>query len=467
MGSEILRVKGSYRDPQNHVYQSQNRVFRGLKGGDARFIESFLASDFYKQKRDYEIVDSWIIDKKELEPLGLQPDIIDNYDLWIEHKHLHFITYPYEWSFEQLRKAAIFHLRLQSEALDAGFQLKDASAFNVQFIGNEPIFIDLPSFEYYEEGQPWVAYKQFCEMFLAPLLIKSYVGIDAQRWFKSDLNGINISDCSKILPWTTYLNLGVLGHIHMQARAAIKITSTSKSPSSKKVTIKKAHLLSLLHSMVNLLKSLKTKSASYWQEYENNTSYSDDLVKEKEIIIQNFAKKGKGYRILDIGCNAGQFSEILLNSGAKEVIGIDIDNGALDKAIKRPSLKGKNFSALLYDFTNPSPALGWQLEERDTLFKRLPSCDGLICLALVHHLVIGKNIPLESFIEMMVSLAPAGIIEFPTKEDPMVKGLLKHREDIFKGYTSENFEKNLSKRCKVARLKSKNKTRHFFHFERI
>ena len=158
MESEILRVKGSYRDPQNHVYQSQNRVFRGLKRGDARFIESFLASDFYKQKKDYEIVDSWIIDKKKLETLGLEPDIIDNYDLWLEHKQLHFITYPYEWSFEQLRKAAIFHLRLQLEALDAGFQLKDASAFNVQFIGNEPIFIDLPSFEYYEEGQPWVAY---------------------------------------------------------------------------------------------------------------------------------------------------------------------------------------------------------------------------------------------------------------------------------------------------------------------
>ena len=403
---------------------------------------------------------------KKLEPLGLEPDIIDNYDLWIEHKHLHFITYPYEWSFEQLRKAAIFHLRLQLEALDAGFQLKDASAFNVQFIGNEPIFIDLPSFEYYEEGQPWVAYKQFCEMFLAPLLIKSYVGIDAQRWFKSDLMG---------LTYQIVLRFCLENLFEFRCSWSYPYASQSSNKNNfyfevsvtEKITIKKAHLLSLLHSMVNLLKSLKTKSASYWQEYENNTSYSDDLVKEKEIIIQNFAEKGKGYRILDIGCNAGQFSKILLNSGAKEVIGIDIDNGALDKAIQKPSLRGKNFSALLYDFTNPSPALGWQLEERDTLFKRLPSCDGLICLALVHHLVIGKNIPLESFIEMMVSLAPAGIIEFPTKEDPMVKGLLKHREDIFEGYTSENFEKNLSKRCKVARLKSKNKTRHFFHFERI
>ena len=467
MESEILKVKGSYRDPQNHVYRSQNRVFRGLKRDDAQFIETFLTSDFYKQKKDFEIVDSWVINKKELETLGLDPHIIDTYDLWLEHKRLEFITYPYEWSFKQFQKAAIFHLNLQLDALEAGFQLKDASAFNVQFIGNEPIFIDLPSFKHYEEGQPWVAYKQFCEMFLAPLLINSYVGIDAQRWFKSDLNGINISDCSRILPWKTFFNLGVLGHIHMQARAATKITSASKSLSSKKVTIKKAHLVSLLHSMVNLLSSLKTNSTSYWQEYENNTSYSDGLAQEKANIIQSFAEKATGHRILDIGCNAGQFSEILLNSGAKEVIGIDIDNGALDKAIQRPSLKGKNFSALLYDFTNPSPALGWQLEERDTLLKRLPSCDGLICLALVHHLVIGKNIPLESFIEMMVSLAPVGIVEFPTKEDPMVKGLLKHREDIFEGYTSENFEKNLSKRCKVARLKSKNKTRHFFHFERI
>ena len=467
MKNKILRVKGSYRDPQNHVYRTQNRIFRGLKGDDAEFFKSFILSDFFQQKRERQIIDSWLITESELEALGLNQNIIDSYDLWIEHNHLSFITYPYEWSFEQYRKAALFHLTLQLDALDEGFQLKDASAFNIQFIGNEPIFIDLPSFTSYQEGRPWVAYKQFCEMFLAPLLIHSYTGINAQLWLKSNLDGINLTDCSKILPWKTYFSLSVLGHIHMQAWASKKITSASKSSSTKEVSVKKAHLISLLQSMLKLISSLKNNNQSYWQEYESNTSYSDDLAREKETIIQNFAETANGFRVLDIGCNAGQFSEILLNGGISEVIGIDIDGGALDKAIERPSLKGKHFSSLLYDFTNPSPALGWRLEERETLSERLPPCDGLICLALVHHLVIGKNIPMESFIEMMVSLAPMGIVEFPTKEDPMVQGLLEYRDDIFENYTVSHFEKHLSKLCKVTKLQSKNKTRYFFHFERI
>ena len=467
MTSQILRVKGSYRDPNNHVFRTQNRVFRCLKGSDAEFFKSFIVSDFFKQKRRHEIVDSWLINKNELEGLGLKKSTINAYDIWIEHQHLSFITYPYEWSFEQYRKAALFHLNLQMDALHAGFQLKDASAFNVQFIGNSPIFIDLPSFTSYHEGEPWVAYKQFCEMFLGPLLINSYTGIEAQRWIKSNLDGINLQDCSKILPWRTYLKFSIFGNIHVQALAAKKITSASKFVSAKKIFMKKTHLVALLQSMIKLISSLKNSNQSYWKEYEGNTSYSENLVTEKLSIIHKFAATAKLSRVLDIGCNAGQFSEILLKNGIKEVIGVDIDGGALDKAIQRPSLKGKHFFPLLYDFTNPSPAIGWQLEERETLTERLPTCDGLVCLAFIHHLVIGHNIPMESFIEMLVSLAPKGIVEFPTKEDPMVKGLLKYRDDIFEDYTASDFEKTLSKLCKIKRLQSQNETRNFYHFERL
>lgn len=462
-----MKVRGSYRDPESHVYRNHNRVFRGLKGEQSRFFGSFIDSDFFRQKQSAEIIDSWLIKKNELEQLGLNKKTIDAYDVWAEHQCLDFISYPYEWSFEQYRRAALFHLNLQIDAIQAGFQLKDASAFNIQFKGNMPIFIDLPSFTRYEDGQPWIAYKQFCEMFLAPLLINSYVGVEAQRWLKSNLNGINILDCSRILPWRTHLTPGVFGHIHMQAWASRKITSKTKTISSKKFSVKKEHLISLLQSMAKLITSLKNNTKSYWQDYESSTSYSGELAQEKEALVRKFANTANIQRLLDIGCNAGQFSKVALESGVKEVIGIDIDSGALDKAIQRPGLKGKRFSPLLYDFTNPSPALGWQLEERETLSQRLPACDGLICLAIVHHLVIGKNIPLEDFVKMLVSLAPMGIIEFPTKDDVMVKGLLTQREDIFHDYNVYKFEKILRKLCKVEWLNSKNNTRHFFKFERL
>ena len=458
------RIPGSFRDPNSHVYEIGQRFFRGIKNQDAQFISYFLNSSFYKERAGTQLVKSWAIEKRALANEGFDKDTLDSYELWIEHSKLPLITYPYEWSFLQLQRAAVFHLDLQIDALKADFQIKDASAFNIQFIGTNPIFIDLPSFTKYKNGEPWVAYKQFCEMFLAPLVIHAFTGINAQAYFKCNLNGISIPNCSKILPWSTYLNVNILGHIHAQAYAAKSISAKSKYNGKKERYIKKENLVSLLSSMRKFIASLKSKEQSYWDDYEDNTSYSHSAAKEKDRIVFEFSQNFKGKRLLDIGCNAGRFSEIAFDAGVSEIIGLDIDSGALDKAFTRPKLQGKNFYSALYDFLNPSPALGWGLSERTPLSDRLPKCDGLICLALIHHITIGGNVPMAEFVKLLTSLARSGLIEFPSKKDPMVKGLLANRDDIFEDYDPETFETELKKHAVVQKIKSNNETRFYFQF---
>lgn len=459
-----LRDSGSFRDPSSHVYVSGSRVFRGIRGPNAAFLGEFLESAFYKERAGSAIVNSWVVSRQDLRKAKLPDDLLSEYDLWIEHQRLEFITYPYEWSFGQLRRAAIFQLDLNIQSLEAGFQLKDASAYNIQFVGNQPTFIDLPSFEIYQEGQPWIAYKQFCEMFFAPLVLHAYTGVSMQPWIRGNLDGIDLVDCSRVLPWKSYLSASVLGHIHAHAMASKKVSATSQAAEKKKVSVKKENLISLMKGLQSAIKGLKSRSASYWKDYENQNSYSSGLVLEKEQIVSDFAAEFAGKRLLDIGCNAGKFSEIALEMGVRSVIGMDFDEGALDQAIEREVLDGKDFSPLLYDFANPSPAIGWALNERKTLADRLPQCDGLICLALIHHLVIARNIPMQSFVDLILSLSPNGLVEFVSKDDPMVQGLLANREDIFHDYTSEAFEKCFVGRARIDRVDSENQSRIYYRY---
>ena len=465
MNEVIYPIKGSFRDPDGHVFIHSGRVFRGLRGDSARFLNDFIVSKFAEKRMGRSIVNSWKIDIAELKNLGFEKQVIEKYGLWIEHEKLDFISYPFEWSFELLRRAAVFHLDLNIDAIEAGYQIKDATAYNVQFIGNIPTFIDLPSFEPYVDGRPWMAYKQFCEMFLAPLAIQSYNGVSVQSWLKGSIDGINIIECSNVLPLTSYLNFGLLGHIHLQAHATKSISSISTKRNQKEVFIKRENLVFLLKSLRNCILKLKNNKVGYWQNYEKNTSYDDDLTREKEQIIEKFCTTLKGKTLIDIGCNAGQFSEIALKAGLERVIGIDMDSGALDHAIAKNSLHGKKFFPVQFDFINPSPDLGWGLFERQNLHKRLPKCDALVCLAVIHHLVIAKNIPMNFFVEMLHSFADSGVVEFVAKEDPMVVGLLKNRKDIFPDYNLESFKTHMRERFKIQTISSVNPTRSYLKFE--
>lgn len=451
---------GSFRDPYGSVFEVNGRVFRGIKEEKALLASKFLDSDFYKSNAKEKIIETKTISSAELVEAGLPTDVVNSYQLWVEHKQVELITYPYEWSFEFLRRAAVFYLALHIEALHNDFQLKDSSSYNIQFIGCNPIFIDTLSFEPYEQGNRWVGYKQFCEHFLAPLALTSYAGVDFNPWIRGSPDGLTIVDASKLLPLKSFLSLTLLGNIHLHALAMSKISSSSSLTESKKRgEIPKQNLISLMESLKKFIVRLKAPRESYWNSYELKNSYSEEGAKEKEAIVKDFIASQDLKVILDVGCNTGYFSEVALNSGASRVIGLDIDGGAVNLASKRLDSSEKLFTPLLFDFTNPSPSMGWRLKERASLEERLPKIDGVICLALIHHLVIGKNIPIEDFVEWIVGLSPRGIIEFVPKEDEMVIGLLSSREDVFPKYSEEYFIKCLKQYAKIEQILPINNSR--------
>ncbi len=369
MTNDNFKNQGSFKDPLGSVYEFGGKILRGIKSSKASEIKEFLESNFFKSQNG-EIVKTTIIEKNSLVKLGLSDELINNYEIWLEHEKIEFITYPYEWSFEYIKKAAIFHLDLQIRSLKAGYQIKDSSAFNIQFINGKPIFIDILSFEKYTDGDYWLGYKQFCEHFLAPILINSELNADHNAFLRGDIEGVDIKLLSKLMPIKSFFKPLVLFHVHLHAFSMKNIYSTSRKKIKKKA-IKKSNLIALIESIKNKIEKIKLNKKTYWSSYEDENSYSNDSMQKKEEIVSNFVKDFNLENVLDLGCNTGKFSEKSFTAGAKRVIGLDFDSGAIDFACQKKFFVDKNFTPLVYDLANPSPSLGWNLKERIPIKERM------------------------------------------------------------------------------------------------
>lgn len=444
----MIANPGSFRDPLGTIYENKDKVFRKVDNDYYEFCKRFLSSNFFEKSKK-----KFIVDTKIVEPVDLDLEEKNSSTFWLEHERIKLISYPHEWGFETLKKAAIFHLKLQKKAFESGFVLKDASPYNVQFKMGEPIFIDLLSFEDYQERSYWVAYNQFCENFLNPLLIKAYTGLDHNQFFRGSIDGVGAQLTSKILPLRSWFSFNTFSHVHLAAWAQKKVDATSKTLlRSSKSGISSHNLVSFWNSLISFIDKLQTKKNTYWSNYENNTSYNDVSAKHKDHLVGNFVSNKNIQTLLDLGCNSGRYSRIAFDHKANFVIGLDIDGGAVDKANLDKELNNREFIALQFDIMNPSPAIGWRNFERMTLWDRLPKIDGVICLALIHHVCIGKNVPLGDFIKFLFSLSNNVLIEFIPKSDPMVKGLLINRLDIFTNYNEEFFEKEILKYGKIENI---------------
>lgn len=340
-----------------------------------------------------------------------------------------------------------------SEALDHGFDMSDSSAFNIQFEGIKPIFIDTLSFRRYEPGSYWLGYKQFCEQFLCPLLLQSHAGLNFNDWYRGTVSGIDIVSTSRILPTWTLFSPTIAMHVHLHASMMRKVRNESRNaPVGNR--IKKPlplhslkGLLSGLRNFIAKIRPHKTNS-TYWENYADNTSYETDERHAKREAVSSFVKSTAPQCLLDLGCNTGEYSEIALAAGARHVIAADSDPGTLEAAVSRAREKRLNITPVYLDLGNPSPSQGWDCRERPGILERVHA-DAFIALAVIHHLVIGKNIPLKMVVDWLTQLAPAGLIEFVPKSDPMVIGLLAHREDIFPDYDLDNFRKALAARALI------------------
>lgn len=352
-----------------------------------------------------------------------------------------FISYPYEWCFGQLKDAALLTLELQRRALARGFTLRDASAYNVQFRGAKPVFIDTLSFAPHEEGQPWVAYRQFCQHFLVPLLLMSRVDIRCSGLLRQHLDGIPLDLGSALLPRSTWLHFGTLLHVHVHARAQRRFAESSVADVAGGRRISRASLLRLVQQLESTVRSVEwAPKGTQWADYESDNSYNDAAQRSKAETLDAFLSRVEANVVWDLGANTGAYSRVAAKRGAW-VLSADVDPAAVERNHQRARAAGdQHIHPLLMDLTNPTPSQGWGHRERLSLEDRGPA-DVVLALALVHHLAIGNNVPLESVARYLARLGRALVIEFVPKEDVQVQRLLRNREDVMPDYTREGFER--------------------------
>jgi hypothetical protein len=408
------RVAGSFRDPSGALFRHEGRVYRCVSRGYAREYDHLRDSGFF----DEATAAGELIAHEEVDPSTL--GMAESCHRVLLPEQLPFVSYPYEWCFSQL---------------------KDASAYNVQFLNGRPVFIDTLSFEPYPEGSPWVAYQQFCKHFLAPLALMAHGHIELRRLLRVNIDGIPLDVTSALLPFRTRLRPALLIHIHLHARSLG--THADKPENADKAVARgmsKTGLLGLVDSLEGAVKKLEwTPKGTEWGDYYAATNYSDAAMEFKRDVVAGFVERCSPSSVWDLGANVGYFSRVASNAKI-QTVAADIDPAAVEKNYRALRESGEtHLLPLLLDLTNPSPGLGWDFEERMSLRDRGP-VDLAMALALVHHLAISNNVPLERIAEFFAGLAANLIIEFVPKSDSQVERLFATREDIFPAYTREGFE---------------------------
>ncbi|MDX1382626.1 MAG: class I SAM-dependent methyltransferase [Thermoanaerobaculia bacterium] len=373
----------------------------------------------------------------------------------LEHPRVPFVSYPYEWCFSALKAAALLHLDLQLEALAADLVLSDATAYNVQFRGPRPVFIDTLSFERYREGAYWLGHRQFCEQFLNPLLLRALFGVAHNAWFRGAQEGITSAEMRALLPLRRKLSRRVLTHVVLPGMLGASgggNRTSSVSEAVKQRGLPRASYRGMLEQLRNWIAGLEPKSGgkTTWQDYASTHSYSDAEAEAKRRFVAEFAADVRPELAFDLGCNTGDYSCALLEAGAGRVVGFDADQGALELAFARATEQELDLLPLYLDAANPPPSQGWSQRERAGLEARLPA-NGVVALAVVHHLAIGRNVPLDALLDWLLSLAPQGVVEFVPKGDAMVRELLALREDVFPDYETEVFARLLAERARIVR----------------
>jgi hypothetical protein len=421
----------SFRDPGGFVFRRGGRLFRQVNHASRDDYDRLIDSGLCEELTGAGL----LIPHEEVDEPAHDPASASKV---LAPEPIPFVSYPYEWCFGQLKAAALLTLDIQGRALSRRLSLKDASAFNVQFRGAAPVFIDTLSFEPYAEGRPWVAYRQFCQHFLAPLALMARVDPRLNGLLREHLDGIPLDLAARLLPGSTRFRPGLLLHVHLHAKTKSKFDRQSAPPRSR--PFPRSALLGLIDSLRSTVRGLRWEpTGTEWADYYSDTNYSDAALDEKARLVSSFLDRIAPKTAWDLGANTGRFSRLAADRGASTVA-FDVDPGAVERNFREASSRGeRTVLPLLFDLTNPSPALGWHSRERLSLIDRGPA-DAVLALALVHHLAIGHNIPLAKVAEFLADVGRSLVIEFVPKTDSQVGRLLVVREDIFPGYTREGFE---------------------------
>ena len=453
MPTEATIESGSFRDRDSRVVVAGDAVYRVLSERGAADWQALKSSPLLEGA----IADGSVVGTEEVGIEELGPDagrlLPDGVAAVLRHQRIPFVSYPYEWTFGMLRNAALLQLDLELAALDAGLTLKDATPYNTQFHGSEPVFIDVGSFEPLREGEPWAGYRQFCMLYLYPLLLQAYKEIPFQPWLRGSIDGITPREAARFFSLRNRFRKGIPTHVALHARLERRYEEREGGDVKKdlkKANFKTEYVRANVQRMRKLVAGLTWKAGdTAWTGYREQNTYSDDDAERKQAFVRKAAAQRRPDLVWDMGCNDGAYSRIAAES-AGYVVAFDYDHATVEALYRSlRSEQNRKILPLVGNLADPSPGLGWRGLERRTLEDR-GTPDLILALALIHHVSITANVPIADFLEWLRGLGAAMVIEFPKRDDPMVSRLLSgKREGSNSDYERENFERELGRRFEI------------------
>jgi hypothetical protein len=442
---------GSFRDPDSRVLYAEGRVLRILSERGLADWQALAATRFFlEQMGAGRVVETELVDSPDGLPDGLRSEAA----ALLRHERVPFVSYPYEWPFSMLKDAALLQLELLLAALEEDMVLKDSSPYNVQWRGAEPVFVDVGSFERLREGEPWVGYRQFCMLFLYPLLLQAHKGVDFQPWLRGRIDGIAPGEIRNLMSARDLLRKGVLTHVVLHSR--LERRHASRAGEIKRdlraAGFKRELIRANVRGLEKLVRRLDWRPAgSTWSDYGRCTSYAEDDAERKASFVREALAVRERGLVWDIGCNDGRFARLAAEH-ARTVVALDADHAVVDGfyRVLRHERPG-SILPLVVDAADPSPSLGWRGRERADLLSR-GAPELILCLALLHHLAIARSIPIPELVRWLRGHDSEVLVEFVAPEDPMAQRLLAaKRPETHSGYDRESFERALSEAFEVER----------------
>lgn len=434
----------SYKDTAARVFQKDGLYYRYI---------------FKEYQAEYNhLMQSGLYAKLQAKGLIIAHEEMQN-DSELAYKLLYpsqisFQSYPFEWSYTQWRKVIIAYIQINQIALAHGMILKDASPYNFYLTKGKAVLLDTSSFSFFKEGEPWIAYRQFCSELLSPIALMHYNGQKWSRITRTHLRGLPLNFVSKQLPLKSWFNSTAFIHIHLHSKYANAQGDTAKAKqqlAGEKNYNRKGFSTEKLQSLIGMLLCTVEKWTKpyqfekHWSEYYEQDIESEKYLTNKEQIVKGWLEKLHPNSVLDMGANTGKFSFIAA-AYTQRVIALESDDICVDMMeaqIKKEKLV--NVNALMQELAETTPNLGVDEKEMASIFTRAKS-EMVMALALEHHLHINSQMSFTQIAEMFSLFSTRYLItEFVPASDSKVQLLIKDRNKDLSAYTLAAFQNALSK----------------------
>ncbi|HEY8388912.1 MAG TPA: hypothetical protein VIK74_09925 [Parasegetibacter sp.] len=427
--NEVRKHPASYKDPAGFIFSLDGKIYRQVNKEYASHYDHLMNSGLYQK-----LVNSGLI-LPHIETNLPFADRDNGYKI-LEPETLTFVSYPAEWSFDMLRDAALLTLKVNLTAIEYEMVLKDATPFNVQVHQGKMVFIDTLSFEKYDESKPWVAFRQFCECFLSPLFLSHYNSAELIKLLSVYIDGIPAGLTAKLLPFRSRFSLAAWLYFYLPGM----VNNNQGNKPQTNGGFNKQKLQRLLQHLTTTVERLKCRNENtVWDNYYQETILGKEYLEEKEKIFRSYIDVISFENAVDLGANDGHFSRIL--SSKSRVVAVDFDHNCINRLYNQAKKSAvSNLIPLVVDLSNPTSAVGFANTERQSFIERCKP-DLLLALALIHHLVFGKNIPLSNIAKLLSMMTSKYlIIEFVPFEDIKVQELVKNKDNFHRNYSQEEFE---------------------------